>query len=132
MLNLFNFKYFSGIQENFFREWHHFTISQLKKGNTDSTSTEYELLIRVDGQVIAGPITSKLSSNKYKVNVYASNPEDPDLATAFVNDHMFLDDHKIYGLRLITERKRKYKAAPISYFVIFMQLLIYYKHRLCG
>ena len=107
--NLINcFQYFSAIQEDNLREWHHFTISQLKKGNTDSTSTEYELLIRVDGQIIE-QTTSKLSLNKHKVNVYVSNPEEADLATEFGYDSELLNDHHIYGLRLITERKRKYK-----------------------
>ena len=82
----------------------------MKKGNTDSTSTEYELLIRVDGQIIE-QTTSKLSLNKHKVNVYVSNPEEADLATEFgVDDDTgteLLNDHHIYGLRLITERKRK-------------------------
>ena len=107
--DFFQFQYFSAIQEDNLREWHHFTISQLKKGNTDSTSTEYELLIRVDGQIIE-QTTSKLSLNKHKVNVYVSNPEEADLATKFGEDTAtnteLLNDHHIYGLRLITERKR--------------------------
>ena len=84
------------------QKWHHITISQLEEAG-DSTSGQYKMNVRVNGKLLIDDESNDELAN-HNVTVYGSSPKWESLATAYQ-----IDQHKIYNLRLITERKRKYK-----------------------
>ena len=81
------------------QKWHHITISQLEEAG-DSTSGEYKMSVRVNGVLLIDDESNDELVNR-DVTVYGSSPKG-SIATA-----SHIDQHKIYNLRLITERKRK-------------------------
>ena len=82
------------------QKWHHITISQLEEAG-DSTSGQYKMNVRVNGKLLIDDESNDELAN-HNVTVYGSSPKWESLATAYQ-----IDQHKIYNLRLITERKRK-------------------------
>ena len=84
----------------------------MKKVGSGSTSTEYELSIRVDGkQLVNDTITSPISKCN-DVKVYTGNPIDNSFTSCYKSGtttyRNCIDPYELYGLRLITERKRKH------------------------
>ena len=103
MLELFRIN-----SKNEYREWHHITLTQLKKDNTDSTSKQYETTIRLDGEVLKShtfTLTNDEAKDYDNVLVYASGHNYHGFDTYGYGK--WIDNHHIYGLRLITERKRE-------------------------
>ena len=93
-----NFFFLRGVRVG--QKWHHITISQLEEAG-DSTSGQYKMNVRVNGKLLIEDESNDELANQ-NVTVYGSSPKWESLATAYQ-----IDQHKIYNLRLITERKRK-------------------------
>ena len=95
----YNFKTWTGTEQG--QTWLHFTAAVIQQ-ESDSTNEEYEMSLRVNGNLVLEPEPSTIENNYDDIIVYGSNSEKESLADAY-----YIDKHEIHNLRIMKERKSK-------------------------